>query len=148
MVVLLSDGVNNYGDNTPAAATALARQQGVKVYSIGVGSAGGFAPMARPGRGPRTAERDFFGRVASYPTEFDPETLKRIAEETGGRYYDVRTEGALEEALAEIDSLEKTEVEQERIVRREERFRPWLAVSFALVCLGLAASGASRRSLV
>ena len=140
VAILLSDGVNNYGLATPAEATALAKRRGVKVYTIGVGTTG---PVP-------TFGIDRFGRKVRTRTfgEIDEKALRRIADETGGRYFNVRTEGALAEALEEIDALEKTTVEVERRVRREERFAPSLALGLALSLLALLLAGGGRRALV
>ncbi len=140
IAILLSDGVNNYGIATPAEATALAKRRGIKVYAIGVGTTGPVPFPAIDARGRRVRTRGY--------GEIDERALRRIATETGGLYFNVRTEGALQDALAKIDELEKTAVEVERRVRREERFAPWLCASLSLLCLGLLLAGPGRRSLV
>ena len=140
IAILLSDGVNNYGIATPAEATALAKRRGIKVYAIGVGTTGPVPFPAIDARGRRVRTRGY--------GEIDERALRRIATETGGLYFNVRTEGALQDALAKIDELEKTSVEVERRVRREERFAPWLAACIALVGAGLLVAGGGRRSLV
>ena len=140
IAILLSDGVNNYGIATPAEATALAKRRGIKVYAIGVGTTGPVPFPAIDARGRRVRTRGY--------GEIDERALRRIATETGGLYFNVRTEGALQDALAKIDELEKTSVEVERRVRREERFAPWLCASLSLLCLGLLLAGPGRRSLV
>lgn len=136
IVVLLSDGQNNFGSLSPGQAAALARHEGVKVYAIGVGA-------------PENAVRagGLFGLVAG-GDGVDSRTLKAIAKATGGRYFDVRSESGLEKSLAEIDALERTGVQSETLVRRGERAAPWLAACCALLALALPAGAALRRSPV
>ena len=117
LVVLLSDGQNNFGSVAPGQAAALARQQGVKVYAIGVGT-----PEGRAGAAGGLAA--LFGGGGD---GVDEKTLRSIAKATGGRYFNVRSKTGLEKSLAEIDELERTEVESRTYVRREELFAPWLA---------------------
>lgn len=139
VVVLLSDGENNYGIATPAQAVAVAKNAGVKVYAIGIGSNGRFPALWRGGGAPR---------VVPTLARLDERTLGAIASETGGRYFNARTKGALDDALAEIDALEKTAVETSIRIRYGELFAPWLAGCAALILAALLLAGASRRSLV
>lgn len=127
VVVLLSDGVTNTGIISPDQATEIAKQTGVKVYTIGVGTTG-YANM-------RVGE--VFGQsiIRSYPVEIDEEALKKIAHETGGSYYNVRDKKGLENALAEIDKLEKTEIEQQIFLRHKEYFANYLILGFILCSL-------------
>lgn len=103
IVVLLSDGSNTAGVVSPEEAAETAREFGIRVYCIGIGSSG-FAPYP---------VQDFTGRVVlqSQPVEFDESNLKRIAETTDGRYFNARNTEALRSVYAEIDQLEKTELE-------------------------------------
>ena len=139
VILLLSDGENNYGIATPQEAAALARHEGVKVYSIGIGSNGRF-PALWHGRGAP--------EIVPTVAHLDERTLRAVAEATGGRYFNARTAGALDEALSQIDSLEKTRVETLVRVRHDEKFAPWLLACAALCLASLAAAGASRRALL
>ena len=123
VAILLSDGVNNFGIATPDEALRLAVQQGIRVYTIGVGD-----------------RRDAAG--------LDEELLRRIATETGGVYFHVGSEEGLTRALAEIDGLEKTEVDVRVHRRYDERFGPWLLAGLLLVFAGLLLAGGGRRALV
>jgi Ca-activated chloride channel family protein len=124
VVILLSDGVTNTGIVTPEQATDIAKQMGIKVYTIGVGSTG------------RANVRgvDVFGRsvVGTMYVSMDEPALKKIASETGGNYYNVRDKKALENALARIDELEKTEIDQQIYLRSKEYFVPFLVAGFIL----------------
>lgn len=135
IVVLLSDGVNNFGSIAPGQAAALARHEGVKVYAIGVGT-------------PESAAQagGLFGLLGARGDGVDSRALKAIAKATGGRYFDVRSKTGLEKSLAEIDALERTEVESRTLVRRGERAAPWLAACCALFFCALPLGAALRRS--
>ena len=134
IAVLLTDGVNNAGVESPGAAAELARSQGVKVYSIGAGSTG-IAPVRVPdGRGGSV--------LRSMPVEVDEATLKDIAERTGGRYYRADDAEALVEVYAEIDRLERTKISEDRTRQYEELFSLPLAAALLLAALGWLGRGA------
>ena len=141
IVVLLSDGESNAGIVTPEQATALAKQQGVKVYSIGVGTPG-VAKAPVPGM-------DMFGRQIITQAHFgmDEKALREISDATGGMYFNVRNKKGLEEALAEIAKLEKTEISQTVYYRNKEHFAPFLAAGALLVLLAALMAPKGRRSL-
>jgi Ca-activated chloride channel family protein len=140
IIVLLSDGESNTGIVQPADAARLAKQMGIKVYTIGIGS-----NATAPVRG-----RDMFGRerIVSMEVHIDEETLKAIARETGGLYFNVRNTQGLEDAMKQIDSLEKTRVEREIYEQYDEWF-PWLlAPGLALILLGTTLNMAIARRLL
>lgn len=103
IVVLLSDGENTAGVIQPDDAMAAAEQFGIKVYTIGIGS-DGMAPFPAV---------DVFGDTVLrlQPVRLDEKTLKRIASETGGKYFNAKDIDALQNVYAEIDQLERTEIE-------------------------------------
>ncbi len=103
VIVLLSDGENTAGVVSPEDAAAAAAEFDIKVYSIGVGS-NGMAPY-------RVV--DTFGRqfLQSQPVRLDEAMLKKIASKTGGEYFNAKNTETLEQVYAEIDQLEKTEIE-------------------------------------
>lgn len=119
VVVLMTDGVSNAGKVPPLTAAETAQALGVKVYTIGVGTRG-TAPF------PQT---DMFGtkRYVPVPVEIDEDTMKKIADKTGGRYYRADNTDTLRAVYDEIDKLERTEVEVKRFQRYEE-FYPWFVV--------------------
>lgn len=133
IVVLLSDGVSNTGLVTPERAAEIAKELGIKVYAIGVGSTTGYAPF-------RT--RDAFGRsaVARGMVEFDEAELKGIASATGGRYYGVRDREGFEKVMEEIDALEKTHVERDVYNNYNERFAGPLLLGAVVLAAAVAAS--------
>lgn len=129
IVVLLSDGESNAGVITPDKAAEAAKKLGIKVYSIGVGTTG-TAPF-------RT--RDIFGRETIMQAEvrMDETQLKRIAELTGGSYFNVRSPDALKDALDQIGHLETTRVRREIYLHHDEHFLPWFMVGLTFFLSGL-----------
>ncbi len=124
IAVLLTDGVNNAGVETPASAAELARSQDVKVYTIGAGSTG-IAPV-----------RDQRGVLRSVPVQIDEATLRDVANRTGGRYFRADNAAALVDVYAEIDRLERTRITEERSRQYEELFALPLLAGLLLGVLG------------
>ena len=129
IVVLMTDGQSNAGKVPPLTAAEAAQALGVKVYTIGVGTRG-FAPMPA---------RDAFGRkvYVRQAVDIDEDTLKKIAEKTGGKYYRADSTETLRRVYAEIDKLEKSEQEQKRHAYYEELMSWCVAPALALLALEL-----------
>ena len=126
IVILLTDGVNNAGYILPETSSAIAKEFGIKVYTIGVGSKGdALSPVRR-----RRDGSYLFGWAS---VQIDEALLEQIANETGGKYYRASNEQQLFEVYSEIDKLEKTKIEIERFNRYEERF--YLFIRWALILL-------------
>lgn len=119
VMILLTDGANSAGVVEPLAAARLARDNGIRIHTIGVGA------EARP---LSSLERAFGNRRA----ELDEETLSGVAEMTGGAYYRARDAAELERIYREIDALEPSDEEHEDFRPLLERY-PWpLGVALAL----------------
>ena len=105
IIILLTDGVNNSGQVSPLTAADIAKELGLKVYTIGVGSNG----MA-----PYPAGYDAFGRLVfqNQKVEIDEKTLRDIAEKTGGEYFRATDKNSLESIYAQIDEMEKSKIER------------------------------------
>lgn len=103
VIILLTDGSNNSGTISPETAANLARQKHVCVYTIGVGSMG-TAPM--PMMTPIGIQ------YVDTPVEIDEETLRNIANITGGSYFRATDEQSLRDIYKSIDKLEKQKIEQ------------------------------------
>ncbi|QVL51035.1 MAG: VWA domain-containing protein [Thiocapsa sp.] len=137
VVILMTDGANNAGHIEPLAAAELAAQAGVRVYTIGIG--GGMAQSRSP----------FGGIPARAGSDFDPATLQRIAEMTGGRFFSAHAREQLEEIYAELDRLEPSERDERSLTPRRSLYM-WPAAGALLLSLSLAAApllsaGARRR---
>jgi Ca-activated chloride channel homolog len=122
VVILLTDGNNNCGMRSPEQAARLAKMWGVKVYAIGVGPSSSWQAVKTPFGSFNSAGR----------AEVDKEALKGIAAETGGAFYLAESDEKLQEVYAEIDKLEKTEIEGTRFTVNAEKF-----FAFALAALGV-----------
>jgi len=127
LMILLTDGMNTAGKVPPLLAAEAARALDVKIYAIGAGTKG-FAPM------PVT---DPFGRqiMRRARVDIDEITLRRIAEETGGRYYRATDTSSLKQIYEEIDAMETTT----RTFTQFERYRELFSycIVMALGCIGL-----------
>ena len=89
VIILLTDGVNNRGEISPLTAAQIAKEMGIKVYTIGVGKQG-TAPY------PVFDERGREVDVVNMKVEIDEKTLKQIAELTGGEYFRATNKQTLE----------------------------------------------------
>jgi len=138
IAILLTDGENTAGDLDPLQAADLAKMMNIKIYTIGVGTRG-YANFP---------VRDMFGRVGYQRTKvnIDEETLQKIAEATGGKYFRATSTSSLEEIYGVIDKLEKSKVEERRYTDYRElavqpfKFGSWSIPSltwWALMGLGL-----------
>lgn len=127
VVVLLTDGVNNRGQISPIMAAEIARDMGVKVYTIGVGTKGQ-APMPAV---------DMFGNqtYVMADVEIDEQLLRNIAKTTGGEYFRAVDNRALGEIYARINEMEKSEVQITYYTSYEELYFGWLLLM--LLCLAL-----------
>ena len=126
VIILLTDGVNNRGQISPLMAAEIARDMGIKVYTIGVGTRG---------RAPYPAV-DIFGNQTTVmaDVEIDEELLEEIASMTGGKYYRAVNDEALREIYAEINTLEKSKVQVTDYQTYEELFLMWVILGSALLC--------------
>ena len=140
VVVLVTDGVNNAGAIDPASAAAVCEGLGIRVYTIGVGTAG-TVPVPVKMREPRTGR--IVTRRAMMDVEVDEELLRAIAGRTGGRFFQATDSESLRQIFQEIDTLERTPMEIKRYIRYEETFQPlaWGALALLLAPLLLALLG-------
>ena len=123
VLVLLTDGANNTGVISPARAADLAAQQNLRIYTIGVGA----EEMITQG---------IFGTTRVNPSaDLDEDTLRQIADETGGRYFRARDTRELERIYALLDELEPLEADTESF-RPVDELYPWpLAMVLLLTAL-------------
>ena len=129
VVILLTDGVNNAGQISPAMASKIAYDQGIKVYTVGVGKRGKAPyPMI-----------DMFGNqsFAMADVEIDEELLRSIAAETGGEYFRAENNDALKSIYDHIDTLEKSKVEVVHSTLYTELFGRWIVLALLLLAVEL-----------
>ncbi|TDT46111.1 Ca-activated chloride channel family protein [Maribacter spongiicola] len=141
IIILLTDGVNNSGFIEPQTAADLAIEFGIKTYTIGLGTNGNaLSPIAY------NADGSF--RYGMRQVEIDENLLKDIASATGGKYFRATDNESLEEIYDEINKLEKTEIEEFKYYRYEEKFRFWVLLAGALLLLELILRNTLFRSFV
>ena len=125
VIILLTDGVNNRGEIAPLTAAEIAKAQGIRVYTIGVGSRG-TAP---------TPAIDMFGNMTfvQAKVEIDEKTLQEIADATGGRYFRATDNEKLRAIYDEINRLEKSKVEVADFTTYTEEYLRWVLAALALL---------------
>lgn len=126
VVILLTDGSNNMGSIPPITAAQIAKQFGVRVYTVGVGT-NGYAPF--PVQTPMGIQ------YQQALVDIDEPTLQKIADITGGQYFRATNNDKLKSIYEQIDKLEKAKIDVTEYHKKTEMFLP-LAV-LALVLLGL-----------
>ncbi|MHC4991212.1 MAG: vWA domain-containing protein [Planctomycetota bacterium] len=104
LMILLTDGENNAGDLDPLTAAEMAAAFDIRIYTIGAGTNAAFAPVPVQVGGRTLTQR--------VPVSIDEDTLRKIADLTGGRYFRATDTDSLEEIYARIDELERTDIEQ------------------------------------
>jgi Ca-activated chloride channel family protein len=140
IIVLLSDGENNFGVIKPPDAIKAAKTLGIRVYSIGVGSTGMAPVKARDEAG-----RDVIIRAM---VTLDETLLRQIADETGGRYFNCRDPKGLRQAMEDIDKLEKTRVSSDVFTQATEQFPRYLIPGLVLLALAVGGQAWGGRELV
>ena len=125
VIILLTDGENNTGFINPIDAAQLAKQLGIKIYTIGVGTYG---------KAPYPVSTPFGKQTVMVEVSINEDLLKEIAKITGGKYYRATDNRTLKEIFEDIDKLEKTKLETQ-VYRKEEHVpEPFLKIAmFGLV---------------
>lgn len=127
VIILLTDGVNNAGNVSPLMASDAAKAFGIKIYTIGVGTKG-LVPYPF---------KDVYGRTVyqNIPIEIDEDSLKKIAETTGGKYYLASDTETLRKIYDDINKLEKSNIEHFGYREYSELFY-WFLIP-GMILLGL-----------
>lgn len=133
VVILLTDGENNTGLIDPQTALKIAKGYGIRIYTIGVGRDGqAQLPIY---------STDMFGnqvkRYQPIHSKVNEPLLKQLADETGGKFYRATKTQGLEAVFADIDKLEKTEIEESRYTKYTELFEKYLFWAVVFYFLGL-----------
>ncbi|HSR68031.1 MAG TPA: VWA domain-containing protein [Acidobacteriota bacterium] len=130
VAILLTDGRNNRGEIDPLTAAQMAKAFGVKVYTVGAGTRG---------EAPYPVNDPIMGRqYRRIRVDIDEDTLRQVAETTGGRYFRATDRESLQQVYGEIDQLERTEIKVEQFTRYGELFHYPLAAGLLLLLLELA----------
>ena len=126
VMILLTDGENTAGQVMPMQAAKVAKDLGIRIYTIGVGTEGQ-APIKVEG---------FFGEEIRYVNvRLDEKLLYDLAQETGGQYFRVNTTEELNAVYRAIDQLEKTEAVTQEYHEYQEQFPLFLKVALAFLIL-------------
>jgi Ca-activated chloride channel family protein len=123
VLVLLTDGANTSGEVQPLQAAEFAARDGLTVYTVGVGA-------------DEMMVQDFFGsRVVNPSADLDEDTLRTIAERTGGRYFRARDAKGLEKIYEILDELEPVESDVEIIRPVDELFYWPMGMAYVLALM-------------
>jgi len=136
VIILLTDGVNNSGFIDPRMAADMAKEYGIKVYTVGIGTNGNamFPYAKRP-------DGSFVYQMM--PVQIDEALMKEIAKKTDGTYFRATSNSKLKAIYDEINKLETTEIEEQKFYNYDEKFRPWVWAAFGL----LMAEAVARKTL-
>lgn len=129
IIILMTDGVNTIENAMPAQTAAeLAKGNGIKVYTIGIGT-NGYALMP--------TQIDIFGDLVFNEVEvkIDEPVLREIAQTTGGKYFRATSNQSLEEVYNEINQLEKSDTKSSKMYNYSEYFRIFLWIAFVTLLL-------------
>lgn len=129
VIILMTDGVSNIQNAIPPQIAAeLAKNNNIKVYSIGIGT-NGYALMP--------TSQDIFGDLIFTETEvaIDENTLREVAQTTGGKYFRATSNSSLEEIYDEINQLEKTDVKVSKLYNYEEYFKIFLWIALGMLVI-------------
>lgn len=126
VIILMTDGVNNTGLIDPQTALEIAKTYNVRVYTIGIGTRGQALYPVQTGAGTQKQ---------MMPVEIDEGLLKKIATQTGGKYFRATDNHSLQNIYDEINRLEKTKVEVSAYKNYAEAFFPFAMIAIALLVL-------------
>ncbi len=128
VIILLTDGENNRAIIDPNTAKEIAKAEGVRVYTVGMGTEG-YAPMPVQTPNGVVMQRE--------KVNIDEKLLTQIANETGGHYYRAKDNESLRNIYTEIDRLEKSKIEVTALRRYNEQFFPFAMAASLLLMLEL-----------
>ena len=138
ILILLTDGRHNAGDITPEQAAAANRALGIKIYTIGVGGKGE-APFEK---------KTFFGTELVYRrADLDEDTLEKVAEIGGGKYFRADDSEQLAQIYEIIDREEKTEIKVKEFFHFQELYRYFLIPALLLFGLDILLRSTVLRTL-
>ena len=127
-IILLTDGSNNTGVVAPLTAAEVAKELGARIYTIGIGTNGmADYPVMTP----------YGEEVVRQQVVIDENTLRQIADMTGGKYFRAYNNNVLKEVFEEIDQLEKTRMDVRHFSHAEDNYMLFAWIAFALVALEL-----------
>ena len=141
IIILLTDGVNNVGSLDPVSAAEIAKDFGIKVYTVGIGTNGmANFPVAK----------DSNGNIIFQPqkVEIDEKILQEIASITKGKYFRATNNTKLQAIYDEIDGLEKSKITENQLLLFDEQFRVWLLIGLFFLVLEMILSRTLFKSFI
>lgn len=126
VIVLLSDGRNNAGELDPITTSELAKDFGIRIYTVGAGKHGTAAMPVQTVIGVRKVQ---------VQVDVDEETLTKIANITGGKYFRATDEKSLAAIYQEISEMETTEYNVREYVQHAELFYFPLLIALLILVL-------------
>jgi Ca-activated chloride channel family protein len=138
VIILLTDGVNNRGEIDPITAGQIAQANGIRVYTVGVGSVG---------EAPYPMQTPLGIRYQNIPVDLDEKMLSTIAQMTDGKYFRATDNKTLKSIYKEIDQLEKTRIEVRSYRHYKELFYNYAMFAFVLVLIEIGISYTWLRKL-
>lgn len=138
VIILLTDGTNNQGAIAPRTAAEIAKNYGIKIYTIGVGTMG---------EAPTPFQTIFGVEYRMMPVEIDEVLLKDVAQQTGGTYFRATDNESLRQVYEEIDKMERVELKVENFTQKAEHFVPFLYSALILTLISLLLRTTIFRSL-
>lgn len=123
VIILMTDGENNSGEMSPIGASEIAKDLGIKIYTIGIGAK-------------EIQIRVPFGHTTVKNTELDENLLKSIASTTGGEYFRASNEKEFQNIFNKIDNLEKTKIDGRTYYEKDELYENLLKLALLLLVVG------------
>jgi len=124
VVILLTDGSNNGGAIPPLTAADIAKQFGIRVYTVGIGT---------KGLAPYPVQTPMGVQYQKMPVDVDEGTLTKIAKTTGGKYFRATDNGKLKSIYEQIDRLEKAKIDVTQYHKKTECFFPLAVIALLLL---------------
>lgn len=126
IIILLTDGVNNSGTIDPRTAAEIAKEYGIKVYTIGIGTNGkAMFPVAKDANGKLV--------FRMMPVEIDQKLMQEIAKTTDAKYFRATSNQKLQAIYDEINKLETTEIDEKKFYNYDEKYKIFALIAFGLL---------------
>jgi len=135
VIILLTDGRNNAGRIDPLTAAELAAALDMRIYTIGMGQPGGAPIVVKNAAGEDTMLLNADGSV--YMEEVDEETLQKIADLTGGKYFRATDKNKLREIYSEIRTLEYARLQAKKFTAKKDLGHFFILLAFLLLAVEL-----------
>lgn len=141
IIILLTDGVNNSGTIDPRMAAEIAKEYGIKVYTIGIGTNGqAMFPVAKDANGKLVFKM--------MPVEIDQKLMQEIAKTTDAKYFRATSNQKLQTIYDEINKLETTEIDEKKFYNYDEKYKIFVFIAFGLLGMEVLLKNSVFRGIV